>query len=96
MKRKKTHKTTKNTQPKNKQQMKANAFNDTLHPDGSKTYQTLYRGYITIENPEFVKEIESILEGNYTGWGYMPRLEKFVSEGKDVYNEFQKVVFILD
>ena len=71
-------------------------FNDTLHADGSKTYETLNYGYITIENPSLVKEIENILAGNHQGWSYLPILQKFVDDGLDTRNEISKAIKILD
>ncbi len=71
-------------------------FNDTLHSDGSKTYETHNRGYITIRNPKLVQEIEKILNGNHMGWSYMPTLLRFVDNELDTYNEIQKAITILD
>lgn len=69
---------------------------DTLHSDGSKTYETLNYGFILISNPEFVKLIEKILKQNHTGWSYVPQILKYVNEGKDINKEYRKVLKILD
>ena len=69
---------------------------DTLHADGSKTYETWNYGYLTIKNPVIVKLIEKQLSINGFGWYYMDAIQKFVDEGKDIYNEFEIAIRILD
>lgn len=71
-------------------------FNDILHSDGSKTYDTLHYGPIKIMNPEFIKLIEYVLSKNYRGFSYIPVILEFVESGKDINNEFENVLRILD
>lgn len=72
------------------------SFNDTLHEDGSKTYETLHNGYITIKNPEFVSLIEDLLKKDMRGYSYIPYIMKFIKDDKDIYNEYKNVLRVLD
>ena len=74
----------------------SNTFNDTLHVDGSKTYQTFNYGYQTIKNPELVKLIEHALKVDGTGFYYAADLQNFVDSGKDIYNEIVKALRVLN
>lgn len=76
--------------------IKATEFNDTLHEDGSKTYETIGFGYITILNPELVYLIEELIKTGRTGYFYVPYLERFKNLGLDIYNEFDKAMIVLD
>lgn len=71
-------------------------LNDTLHADGSKTYDTCNYGFITIKNPEFVKLIEKQINIDGFGWYYMEAIQKFVDAGKDIYNEYENALKVLD
>ena len=70
-------------------------FNDVVHTDGSKTYDT-YRGKITIERKVVVDFIEDILSSNFVGWGYMPLLDQAKGEGRITREEYLKICNILD
>lgn len=71
-------------------------LNDTLHTDGSKTYETCNYGYLTIKNPELVKLIEEQISIDGFGWYYVDAIQKFVDSGKDIYNEYKIALVILD
>ena len=51
---------------------------DTLHADGSKTYETCNYGYLTIKNPELVKLIEVQISIDGFGWFYLDAIQKLV------------------
>ena len=69
---------------------------DTLHADGSKTYETCNNGYLTIKNPELIKLLEEQLSMDGYGWYYVDAIQKFVDAGKDIYNEYEIALRILD
>jgi hypothetical protein len=71
-------------------------FKDTLHPNGSKTYETFNYGYITIYNPKLVDLIEKQLSINGGGFFYAPALQQFVNDGKDKHNEIHNAFRVLD
>ena len=71
-------------------------LNDTLHSDGSKTYETCNYGFITIKNPALVKLIEQQIRINGNGWFYMEALIKFKNSGLDIFNEIEDAMRILD
>jgi hypothetical protein len=71
-------------------------FNDTVHKDGSKTYETFNYGFITIRNIKLVALIETLLKTNGTGFFYVRDLQKFVDDGNDSLNEIQKAMRVLD
>jgi len=69
---------------------------DTLHADGSKTYETFNRGFITIINQAFVRLIETILANDMCGFSYVGLVQKFVDDGFDTENEVMNVLSVLD
>ena len=71
-------------------------FQDITHPDGSKSYQRIYGDYITIDRPEVVEFIEQTLMKNFTGWGYVPTLDKALNDDKITKKEYEKIMMILD
>lgn len=71
-------------------------FNDTLHADGSKTYETCNYGFITIKNPNFVNLIKQQIKIDGSGWYYMDTLIRFKDSVQDIYDEFQNAMRILD
>jgi len=71
-------------------------FKDILHADGSKSYDVIGRGYITIKRPEVVKFVEDTLSGNFVGWGYMPRVDKALKDGIITKEEYKQIIQILD
>jgi hypothetical protein len=71
-------------------------FQDITHKDGSKSYQTVTGVYITIQREEVVKFVEDTLSGNFVGWGYMPRIEKALTNGFITQEEYNQIVRILD
>ena len=71
-------------------------FQDITHKDGSKSYQNITGGYITIKRPEVVKFVEDTLSGNFVGWGYMPRVEKALTDGLITKDEYNQIVRLLD
>lgn len=75
---------------------KKEMFKDIKHKDGSKSYQNVRGGYITIKRPEVVKFIDDTLKGNFVGWGYMPRVDKALADGLITKEEYNQIVRILD
>lgn len=73
-----------------------NGFRDINHADGSKSYQNVSGGYITIKRPEVVKFVEETLSGNFLGWGYMPRVDKALEDGIITKEEYKQIIKILD
>ncbi|NPD44659.1 hypothetical protein [Lentimicrobium sp. S6] len=69
---------------------------DTLHANGSKTYQTCYYGFITIKNPAFVKLLDQQINLDGFGFYYVGAIQNFVDTGQDIYNEYRNVLRILD
>jgi len=77
-------------------QEKMMGFNDILHKDGSKSYQNIRGGYITIKRPEVVELVERILSQNFTGWAYAPSVEEALESGFITKEEATQIYFILD
>lgn len=71
-------------------------LNDTLHADGSKTYETCNYGYITIKNPALVIFLEQQIAIDGYGYYYIEALMKFKDSGQDIYDEIENVLRILD
>lgn len=71
-------------------------LNDTLHDDGSKTYETCNYGYLTIKNPVLVRLIDKQISIDGFGWYYMDAIQKFVDAGEDIFNELEIALKILD
>lgn len=69
---------------------------DILFVDGSKCYNTVYGQSILIERPECVDIVEYILEKGFTGWGYMPIVERHLKYGNITSDEAKKIIRILD
>jgi hypothetical protein len=66
-------------------------FQDTLHADGSKTYDTVY-GMITIDRPYVVGEIENFLVGKIN----KQRFNYLVEQGKITQDEYNKIIRVID
>lgn len=69
---------------------------DILHEDGSKSYGNINGGYITIQRPEVVMIVETILKQNKTGWWYMKDLIGLKDLNVISEEEFNQIVRILD
>ena len=73
-----------------------NAFGDITHEDGSKSYENIRGGYITIKRPEVVDFVERILSQNFLGWAYASSVEEAYKTGFITKEEQQQIYLILD
>jgi hypothetical protein len=73
-----------------------NPFGDITHPDGSKSYKRIYGDFIYIKRPEVVELVEEILTKGFTGWAYVPVLDKALNDNKITKDEHEKIMMILD
>lgn len=78
------------------QQTQAEMFQDITHKDGSKSYQNVRGGYITIKRKEVVELVERILSQNFTGWAYAPSVEEALETGFITKEEAKQIYLILD
>ena len=69
---------------------------DTLHSDGSKTFETCNYGYITIKNPALVNLIDQQISIDGFGYYYIDPIMNFKDSGQDIYNEYENAFRILD
>lgn len=69
---------------------------DILNEDGSKDYANVRGGYITIKRPAVVSFVDGILNQSFSGWGYMPTLNKALKSGKITEQEHTLIMRILD
>jgi len=71
-------------------------LNDITHEDGSKSYQNIRGGYITIKRKEVVELVERILSQNFTGWAYASSVEEALDSGFITKEEAKQIFLILD
>jgi len=69
---------------------------DITHEDGSKSYQNIRGGYITIKRKEVVELVERILSQNFTGWAYASSVEEALDSGFITKEEAKQIFLILD
>ena len=74
----------------------SNGFKDIIHEDGSKSYENVCGGYITIKRPEIVEFVERILNQNFTGWSYASTVDEAFENGFITDEEARQIYRILD
>ena len=71
-------------------------FKDITHEDGSKSYENMDGGYITIKRQEVVEFVERILAQNFIGWAYASTVREALENGFITDEESRQIYRILD